>query len=277
MMKRKALVDLHADARVDDLDLPPLEGGHELPPPLPPPPPPLPAREFFVSEPIVHSSSGPRHRPSQRKHRLSDSPPPPSAEQPWKEASSWMVQTFERRHLLLRPALQAYLQPVGVSSSKRCHTVEGFFQAFWTREQGKCARALGAAVQFLLMELWRARLVVRATGAVLGAPPFALPAERRHLRDLVDPLLQAASAEAAESTQSHRESVEFADVVVALALMALRKRMLSGAADADADLSSGKSSGKQAAAAGDQQAAPGVVAGVGPPPHGKASGSHPRR
>ena len=253
-MKRKA--DLNADARVDDFDLPPLEGGHEPPPPLPPPPPPLPSREFFVSEPIVHSS-GPRHRPSQRKHRLSDSPPPPSAKQPWKEASSWMVQTFERRHLLLRPALQAYLQPVGHSSSKRCHTAEGFFQAFWTREQGKCARALGAAVQFLLMELWRARLVVRASGAVLGAPPFALPVERRLLRDLVDPLLQAASAEAAESTQSHRESVEFADVVVALALMALRKRMLSGAADTDADLSSGKSSSKQAAAAGDQQAAPG--------------------
>ena len=123
----------------------------------------------------------------------------------------------------------------------------------------------------------RARLVVRASGAALGAPPFALPVERRHLRDLVDPLLQAASVEAAESTQSHRESVEFADVVVALALMALRKRMLSGAADADADLSSGKSSSKQAAAAGDQQAAPGVVAGVGPPPHGKATGSHPRR
>lgn len=214
----------------EDLDLPPLLGGHEPPPPPPPPLPKPTLPEFFVAttSSSEEPAAGQRHRPSQRRHRAETPPPPPSADEPWEAANSWMQSTFARFHVLLRPALEAYLND-GSGSSKRCKSADGFYKAFWEKEKRRCGKALATAVQFLLMEHWRARLVAKLEQMPPPsalAPALAAGGGRRAVRDLVDPVLQAASAEAAEAKVHHRESLEFAEAVVCAAAASLRKRAL---------------------------------------------------
>lgn len=81
-------------------------------------------------------------------------------------------------------------------------------------------KALGAAAEFLLMEHWRELWRSRSQTGVL-------PTERRAARAFMDPILQESSRHVAEDAASrhwHRESVEFADMVVSGAVAISRKR-----------------------------------------------------
>ena len=132
-----------------------------------------------------------------------------------------MHETFRSHHKLLEPVLSEY-----VRERSRCHSPESFFRWFWQRESGHCVNAMKSAVKFLLIESWREALIARLVHSGQSA---SLPNDRRAVRDLVDPLLKAAASDAATVDkaavqQQHRESFEFCEAVVRLAMDMLRKR-----------------------------------------------------
>lgn len=173
-------------------NLPPLTGGHKRR---------SPPREHFAPADVPAATSQ-RHQPS-AKRRKRAAPPPDDA--PWEAARPWITVAFDRHHGLLKSVLDAYLSR---GTAGKCRSLDSFLHAFYDKEGKRPSRALAAASQFLLMELWRDTWMQR--------DETVLPAERRAARRLMDPLLDVAATHVSESRpQLHRESVEFCQAVVA--------------------------------------------------------------
>ena len=211
----------------DTLGLPPLAGGHAAPEPLAEP---VPSRvlELFRSSASDEQSAQPaqphRRGPSVRKRPRT--PSPPRKTDTWDEARKWVKSTFDHHHSLLRPVLDNYLLRAAADGSQRCKTMDGFFRAFWAKENQRPARALATAVHFLLMENWRTRFA--------AVCPDQVPADRRAARVLIDPHLQEAAAQATSGTDHHRESIEFARSVVRIVADKF-ERMRHAQADEECD------------------------------------------